>query len=112
MIAGKLPEDYRQARKTAEDDQTRSKKKPLEGGGCCLVCLARECSNKIHKLNMRSGSTDKQLNSANREESSRQAVLRCYTYDGKCHTLKQCPSEALFCGNRNKPRGAVDGTAL
>ena len=51
---------------------------------------------------MRGGSTDEQLNSANREESSRQDVLRCYTYDGKHHTLKQCPSEALFCRNRNK----------
>ena len=72
--------------------------------------LARECPNKTHKL--RSDSTDRQLNSANREESSRQAVLRCYTCDGKGHTSKQCPSKALFCGNRNKPRGAVEGTVL
>ena len=115
MIAGKLAEDYQQARKTAEDDQVRSKEKPPEGGRHCLVCrktghLARECPNKTHKL--RSGSTDRQLNSANREESSRQAVLRCYTCDGKDHTSKQCPSKALFCGNRNKPRGAVEGTVL
>ena len=35
-----------------------------------------------------------------------------YTCDGKGHTSKQCPSKALFCGNRNKPRGAVDSTVL
>ena len=115
MIAGKLAEDYQQARKTAEDDQVGSKEKPPEGGRRCLVCrktghLARECPNKTHKL--RSGSTDRQLNSTNREESSRQAVLRCYTCDGKGHTSKPCPSKALFCGNRNKPRGAVEGTVL
>ena len=72
--------------------------------------LAKECPNKTHKL--RSGSTDRQLNSANREESSRQPVLRCYTCDGKGHTSKQCPSKALFCGNRNKLRGTVEGTVL
>ena len=115
MIAGKFAEDYQQARKTAEDDQVGSKEKPPEGGRRCLVCcktgpFARECPNKTHKL--RSGSTDRQLNSANREESSRQPVLRCYTCDGKGHTSKQCPSKALFCGNRNKPRGAVEGTVL
>ena len=32
MIAGKLAEDCWQTRKTAEDDQIRSKKKPPEGG--------------------------------------------------------------------------------
>ena len=63
-------------------------------------------------MNMRSGSADGQLNSANREESSRQAVLRCYTCDGKGHTSKQCPSKVLFCGNRNKPRDTVEGTAI
>ena len=84
-------------------------------GRRCLVCrktghLARECPNKTHKL--RSGSTDRHLNSANREESSRQAVLRCYTCDGKGHTSKQYPSKAIFCGNKNKPRGVVEGTVL
>ena len=48
MIAGKLAEDYQQARKTAEDDQNRSKDKLSEGDKHCLVChkvrhLAREC---------------------------------------------------------------------
>ena len=61
---------------------------------------------------MRSGSTDGQFNSTNREESSRQAVLRCYTCLGKGHTSKQRPSKVLFCRNRNKPRGAVEGTVL
>ena len=38
MIAGKLAEDYHQARKTADDDQVRSKEKPPEEGRHCLVC--------------------------------------------------------------------------
>ena len=117
MIAGTLAEDYQQARKTTEDDQFRSKEKPPKGGRHCLVCcktghLARECLNKTRKLNMRSGSTDGQFNSTNREESSGQAVLKCYTCDGLGHTSKQCPSKALFCGHRNKPRSAVEGTVL
>ena len=62
MIAGKLAEDYQQARKTAEDDQGRSKGEPPEGGKHCLVCckigyLARECPNKVHKLSIKSSST-------------------------------------------------------
>ena len=56
---------------------------------------------------MRSGSTDGQFNSMNKEESSRQAVLRCYTGDSNGLTSKQCASKALFCGNRNKPRVVV-----
>ena len=68
----------------AEDD--KSKEKPPEGGKHCLVChktgyLVRECPNKTHKLNMRSGSTDGLLNSADREELSIQAILRCYICD-------------------------------
>ena len=56
MIAGKLAEDHQQARKTAENDQGRSKDKPPEGGKRCLVChkvghQARECPNKVHKPN-------------------------------------------------------------
>ena len=59
VIAGKLAEDYQQARKTAEDDQTRSKEKPSEGGKRCLVCnktghLARDCPNRIYKKNVKS----------------------------------------------------------
>ena len=51
MIAGELAEDYQQARKTAENDQVRSKEKPSEGGRGCLVCrktghLARESPNE------------------------------------------------------------------
>ena len=38
MVAGKLAKDYQQARKTAEDDQFRSKEKPPKGGRHCLVC--------------------------------------------------------------------------
>ena len=74
--------------------------------------FVRECPIKTYKLNMRSGNTDAQFNSVNGEELSRQAVLRCCTCDGKGHTSKQCPSKALFCGNMNKPRGAVEGTVL
>ena len=64
MIAAKLAEDYQQARNTAEDNQGRSKDKPPEEGKCCLVChkvghLARECPNKVHKLNIRSGNIQK-----------------------------------------------------
>ena len=103
MIAGKLAEDYQQARKTADDDQVRSKEKPTEGGRCCLVCrntghLARECPNKTPKPSVRSSSTEGPNNSTNREES-RQAMLRCYSCDGKGHTSNQCPSKALFCRN-------------
>ena len=32
MIAGKLAEDYQQARKTTDDDQVRPKEKPPDGG--------------------------------------------------------------------------------
>ena len=54
VIAGKLAEDYQQARKTVEDDQTRSKERPSKGGKCCLVChktghLARDCPNRPYK---------------------------------------------------------------
>ena len=61
---------------------------------------------------MRRGNIDRQFNSMNMEESSRQAVQRCYTCDGKGYTSKQCPSKEQFCGNRNKPRGAVENTVL
>ena len=51
MIAGKLSEDYQQARKTAEDDHVRLKEKLPEEGRHCLMCcktehLARECPIK------------------------------------------------------------------
>ena len=80
MIAGKLAENYQQARKTADDDQVRSKEKPPEGGRRCLVCrktghLARECPNKNPKQSVRSNSTEGPHHSTNREES-RQAMLR------------------------------------
>ena len=93
MIAGKLAEDYQRARKTTEDDQGRSKDKPPEGGKHWLVyCkvghLARECPNKVHKPNLRSGnSTDGHHNPT--KEESRQALLRYLTCDGKGHTSKQ-----------------------
>ena len=93
MIAGKLAEDYQRARKTTEDDQGRSKDKPPEGGKHCLVyCkvgqMARECPNKVHKPNLRSGnSTDGHHNPT--KEESRQALLRYLTCDGKGHTSKQ-----------------------
>ena len=99
MIPGKLAEDYQQARKTAEDDQGRSKEKPPERGKRCLVChkighLARECPNKVHKLNIRSSNSTDGYHNTTREES-RQALLMCFTCDGKGHTSKQCPSKAL-----------------
>ena len=61
---------------------------------------------------MRSGSTDGQLNSGNREESSTTAVPRCHTYNDEGLTLKQCPSKAQLDGNRKTPRGAVKCTVL
>ena len=100
MIAGKLAEDYQQARKTVEDGQGRSKDIPPEVGKRCLVCrkvghLARECPNKIHKPNLRSGnSTDGRHNPT--MEESRQTLLRCFTCDGKGHTSKQCPSKGTI----------------
>ena len=73
--------------------------------------LARECPNKVHKPNLRSGnSTDGQHNPT--REETRQALLRCFTCDGKGHTSKQYPSKALFCGDRNKPTGVAVGTVL
>ena len=117
-IAGKLAEDYHQARKTADDDQVRSKEKPPEGGRRCLVChktghLARECAKKNPKQSVRSSSMEGPHNSTNREESRHcQAVLRCYTCDGKGHTSKQCTSKALFCRNRNELRSIVEDTVL
>ena len=99
MIAGKLAEDYQQARKTAEDDQGRSKEKPPERDKRCLVChkighLARECPNKVYKPNIRSSNSTDGYHNTTREES-RQTLLRCFTCDGKGHTSKQCPSKAL-----------------
>ena len=101
VIAGKLAEDYQQARKTAEDDQTRSKEKPSKGGKRCLVChktghLARDCSNRTYKKNVRS--TEGYHNITTRDEFS--AVLRCFTCNGKGHTSKQCPVRHYFMGIR------------
>ena len=81
-----------------------------------LVCretghLARECPNKALKQSVRSSNTEGPHSSTSREET-RQATLRCYTCDGKGHTLKQCPSKGLFCRNRNELRSIVKDTVL
>ena len=83
MIVEKLADDYQQPRKTAEDEQGTSKEKLSEGDKHCLVCrktghLGRECLNKAHKQNM-SSSREGHHNTATREESFRQVMLRCYT---------------------------------
>ena len=104
MIAGKLAEDYQQARKTAKDDQGRSKEKPPERGKRCLVCrkighLARECPNKVHKLNIRSSNSTDGYHNTTREES-RQALLRCFTCDGKVTLQNNVPvRHYVFCGH-------------
>ena len=124
VIAGRLPEDYQQARKTAEEDPIRIKEKYPEGGKRCLICrrighIAKDCPNKSYRINMRTpegnistGPRDNSFSTGPRDNSSKQAVLRCYTCDGKGHTSKQCPSRALFCGNSSKEKGGVKNTIL
>ena len=60
--------------------------------------LNREYPNKTHiiKLNVRSSSTDGHHNSAEKEKLSRQAVLRCYTFDGICHKSKNVTVRHYF----------------
>ena len=94
VIAERLAEDYQQARKTAEEDPIRIKEKYPEG----LICrgighIAKDCPNKSYRTNVRT--PEGNISTRPRDNSSKQAVLRCYTCDGKGHTSKQCPSRAL-----------------
>ena len=86
MIAGKLA-DYQQARKIVEDNQVednqgRSKEKLPEGGKCCLVCcmighLARECPNKVNKMNIRSSNSIDEHHNITRKESRQALCASC-----------------------------------
>ena len=96
--AGRLAEDYRQARKA--DLWTTTPKKG--GQKSCYSCgqvghLAKDC----HRKKGIAPATSKGEDASKTERKHREEKpLICYNCEGKGHTSRQCPSNAMFCKAR------------
>ena len=109
--AGRLAEDYRQARKVelwAPAPKTSAKRSTHVQRGC-YVCgqfghLARDCSN-----NTTSGSSSRKVSPSTSFKGEDVVKVEkrlrkdekphvCYNCGGRGHTLRHCPSDAFFCG--------------
>ena len=114
--AGRLAEDYRQARKA---ELWSSGSKPAKHGGpkSCYSCgqvghLAKNCSGK--KVSPPNPSKGEDLGKKKKEEKP----LLCYNCGGRGHTSRKCPSDVMFCRSEgcdqqaNQPfrcQGLVEG---
>ena len=93
--AGRLAEDYRQARKT--ELWSPGPKTAKQGGPkSCYTCgqvghLAKDCSGK--KVSLPPPSKGEDLAKKKKEEKP----LVCYNCGGRGHTSRKCPSDAMFC---------------
>ena len=103
--AGRLAEDYRQARK-AELWTTTSKK---GGQKHCFNCcqpghIAKDCPKR--KVGLPPAFKGEDATKAEKKKKVEKLFL-CYNCGGKGHTSRQCPSDALFCKERSstKPVG-------
>ena len=89
--AGKLAEDYRQARKAEPLSSTSSK----GGRKACYLCgqvshLTKDCLVKPPVPSMSENKDEK------KKEEEKPFVY--YNCGGRGHTSRQCPNSALFCG--------------
>ena len=95
--AGRLAEDYRQARKA--DLWTTTLKGGQKSNHSCgqVGHLAKDCHRKkgIAPAISKGEDTSKTVRK-HREEKP----LICYNCEGKGHTSRQCPSNAMFCKAR------------
>ena len=100
--AGKLAEDYRQARKAELWTLTPTK----TGQKACYLCgkvrhLAKDCPTK--PVGQPALSMSKNTNRGEKKEKP----FVCYNCGGRGHMLRQCPSNILFCGIKGFTRHSV-----
>lgn len=96
--AGRLAEDYRQARKTELWIQGEELKKGNQKTH--FVCkqpghLARDCPKKDVPT-MSGKGEDATTTSKGEKKKRKEKPLVCYNYGGKGHTSRQCPSKAFY----------------
>ena len=94
--AGKLAEDYRQARKAELWTSTPTK----TGQKACYLCgqvghLAKNCPTK--PVGQPAPSTSENTNKGEKKKKEDKPFV-CYSCGGRGHTSRQCPSNVLFCG--------------
>jgi len=119
--AGRLAEDYRQARK--KDLWVPSTDLKKSSSKMCFTCklpghLARDCP-KRETLTAKPGKGENATKPGERKRDEKPLI--CYNCGGKGHTSRQCPSEAFYGGARaarkssqsksvvNKCKGKVEG---
>ena len=102
--AGRLAEDYRQARKVElwAPAQKTGVKKGTPGQRGCYSCgqlghMAKDCSSSGKKVSPSTSKGEDVLKVEKRLKKDEKPFL-CYNCGGRGHTSRQCPSDAFFCG--------------
>ena len=108
--AGRLAEDYRQARKVElwSPAPKTSVKRGVPVQKSCSSCgqpghLAKDCSSFSSSGKKESTSTSSKGEDVGKVEKTPkkdEKPLVCYNCGGCGHTSRQCPSESLYCGTR------------